>query len=248
MRVKVGIFDSGIGGLSILKEIHQLNKSLDIYYYADSKNNPYGSKSNEFILDRCVTIVDEFIDKGVALIIIACNTATAVAIDELRRLYPQINFVGVEPYINVINKRDDLKDKKGVVLATPRTGSSQRFIDLKTKLDPNGLLDSFFPVNLAKIIEENFLTKGNIKSQLEVELEEIVDRYDFYILGCTHYPLIVDQISEVLVGELVSPCSKVASHALSLIEASFYEELESFNFKRSGPGGAWERLQYSNVF
>jgi glutamate racemase len=245
---KIGIFDSGIGGLSILKEVHLLDRALDIYYVADSINNPYGDKQREFIVERSVEITSELISEGCELIVLACNTATAWAIDELRAKFPQTKFVGVEPYINVINKRDDLKDKKGLILATPRTGESKRFKELKERLDPDNTLDIFLPARLAQTVETHFFNQDLLKKSVDVEVENYPSNYDFYILGCTHYPLIAQYLKDNLNGEMISPCPMVADRINSLIQHEAGEKRDFFFFKQTGRSTTWERLKYSEIF
>jgi len=245
---KIGIFDSGLGGLSILKEVHLLDRVLDIYYIADSKNNPYGDKTQEFILKRCHEIVQQLIDQGCELIVLACNTATARAIDVLRQGYPEIEFVGVEPYINVINKREDLKSKKGLIMATPSTGESQRFIELKKRLDPKGFLDTYLPSRLAKIIEDNFFTSSDLAKKLKRELEQYPKGYDFYILGCTHYPLVSEILSHELGAEMISPCPMVAKQINKFITHETGQKKDSFFFMNTGISEDWDQLSYLKIF
>lgn len=255
--IKVGIFDSGIGGLSILKEIVLKNLPVELFYYADSKNAPYGPKPDTFVKERSVAITQEFVDIGAQIVIVACNTATAVAIDELRLKFPKISFIGVEPYINVINQRPELKTLKGLVLATPLTGNSKRFKDLKQRLDPDNVLDTFLPENLAKIIEDNFLDSFNkIYPLVRSEFSEVHTHYDFYILGCTHYPLIKSDLEKIFKGELISPCPMVAKRFVAiydkLIEGQTFEteNLGAYPIKifQSGRDAYFRSLDIKKIF
>lgn len=217
--IKVGIFDSGIGGLSILREILLKKLPIEVYYLADSSNAPYGLKPDSFVLDRSVAITQKFVDLGVSVVIVACNTATAIAIDKLRELFSHISFVGVEPYINVINQRTELQDKRGVVLATPLTGNSKRFKDLKERLDPNNILDVYTPKNLAKIIEDHFLSAPEkIYPLIRDEFPADLPKYDYYILGCTHYPLVKSHLEDIFKAQMISPCPMVAKRFVSVFE------------------------------
>lgn len=245
---KIGIFDSGIGGLSILKEVHLLDRALDIYYIADTVNNPYGDKGRDFIVNRSLEITKQLIDEGCELIVLACNTATAWAIDELRNKYPNTTFVGVEPYINVINKREDLKSKKGLILATPRTGESQRFKDLKNRLDPENLLDIFLPAKLAQTVETYFFDHSELELKVRSEIENYPANYDFYILGCTHYPLVSKFLEECLRGEMISPCPMVADRINSLVVHEIGEKKDYFYYWQEGRDRRWEKLKYSEIF
>ncbi len=252
--VKIGIFDSGIGGLSILREIAKLRLDIEMIYYADSLNNPYGQKDDSFVIGRCESIVQNLISKGAELIVVACNTATAIAIDHLRQKYPGLVFVGVEPYINVINQRPELKGRKGVVLATPLTGNSKRFKLLKQRLDQNDILDVFTPINLARLIEDNFFNKGHeFEVDVKKELASLRTDYDYLILGCTHYPLIKDQLETFLSGEMISPCPMVASRVKSLLLGKFglsegSERQDTFLFFQSGVSNDFNALKIDEVF
>ena len=100
----IGVFDSGIGGFSVLSELIKAYPEARFFYYSDDAHAPYGPKSDEYITDRSFKITDELISKGAQMIVVACNTATASSIDALRSHYPQMTFVGVEPYLNAYYK------------------------------------------------------------------------------------------------------------------------------------------------
>ena len=101
MNRKIGVFDSGIGGITVLKEIIKILPNEDYLYYCDSKNNPYGEKSDIELLEITNNIVNFFIKKDVKIIVVACNTATTRCIKTLRKMYPDILFVGTEPAIKL---------------------------------------------------------------------------------------------------------------------------------------------------
>ncbi|EQC44238.1 glutamate racemase [Bacteriovorax sp. Seq25_V] len=252
--VKIGIFDSGIGGLSILREIAKLRLGIEMFYFADSLNNPYGQKDDSFVIARCEFIVETLEAKGANLIVVACNTATAIAIDHLREKYPHLVFVGVEPYINVINQRPELKTRRGVVLATPLTGNSKRFKALKERLDPNNLLDVFTPIHLAKLIEDNFFNKSHaFEFDVKKELLGLSNDYDYLILGCTHYPLIKPQLLSFLKGEMISPCPMVAMRVKNLLLGKFGmtegdASATNFAFYQSGVSSDFKTLNIDEVF
>ena len=127
MNKKIGIFDSGIGGLTTLKEIQKLLPNEEYIYYADSKNNPYGEKSEEELNNIVTNIVELLLKEDVKLIVIACNTATTRCIKLLREKYPQMIFVGTEPAIKVAC---DKNYKNTIVMATPNTTASERVKEL----------------------------------------------------------------------------------------------------------------------
>ena len=252
---KIGIFDSGIGGLSILREIHQLDRALDIYYIADTKNNPYGNKDRDFIISRSIEIVSLLKQSGCTLIVVACNTATAWAIESLRDKFPELAFVGVEPYINVINHREDLKDKRGVVFATPLTGDSARFKKLKSRLDPDSRLDVYLPKGLAATIEENFfLSHELLEKKVLNEIKSYPHEYDFYILGCTHYPLVSKTLEKSFEALMISPCSMVAQRVNKLVDhssdvsAEGFSKQNTFQYLQTDKENQWKALEYNQIF
>ncbi|MGL6349222.1 MAG: glutamate racemase, partial [Aeromonas sp.] len=134
MNQSIGVFDSGIGGLSILKALRQAMPAECFVYFADSKHNPYGVKSEEFVRERSLAIVRELVDQHqIKALVVACNTATAAAIGLLRQTYPELPIIGVEPAL----KPAALATRSGrvLVLATRGTLASEKFAQLKTRLE-----------------------------------------------------------------------------------------------------------------
>lgn len=194
---KIGVFDSGIGGLTVLESLKKMLPKEDFIFYADSIHNPYGEKTDEELNDIVSNVVDFLIDKDCKIIVIACNTATTRCISYLRNKYKDIVFIGTEPAVKVAC---DDEYHTTLVLATPATIQSERLQILinENKKD----LDTFYLVpcfGLANAIEV-----GDEKKQEEI----ISNIYQLYkeakiediVLGCTHYPLIKDLISKYFVG------------------------------------------------
>ncbi|WP_127716362.1 glutamate racemase [Halobacteriovorax sp. HLS] len=230
---RIGIFDSGIGGFSILKEIHKSAPHLKAYYIADDAFAPYGSKSADEIIQRSKYIVEELLKFDVELIVVACNTATAFAIDYLRDHY-SVSFVGVEPFLNAIDKFNWTREDKSCVITTELMSKSVRFNDLKLRYDKFNQLDYFVTKNLATIIEKYFsqLDKQELMASLEDEFS-IFDKsaYKYIILGCTHYPLIGREIEAITGLAVISPCPYVARRVVSLIGLDGNETAESSSFE-----------------
>lgn len=220
---KIGVFDSGIGGFSILKELFRQIPNSEFYYYCDEAHAPYGNKTDDYILQRSIHIVDELLRKNVNLIVIACNTATAASIDTLRMQYPDTLFVGVEPYLNAYSK-EHLENAKIAVLTTESMGNSPRFKKLKAKFDPNENITLFPLKTLARGIDDYYFKKINEKDFNELiknELSPIKDKgYTHAILGCTHYPLVKDKIENYLQIKTLSPCPFVATRVKELLSHS----------------------------
>ncbi len=193
MDKSIGIFDSGIGGLTTLKEIRKILPNEDYIYYADSKNNPFGEKNNKELNIIVHNIVNELLKYDVKLIVIACNTATTRFINILRKDYPNILFVGVEPAIKVAC---DNNYKNILLMATPNTISSNRTNELilkNKKEDQNIYLISC--EGLANAIE------NDDNNKIDKILNKYLNKYKNYnidsiVLGCTHYPLIKNKIKK----------------------------------------------------
>lgn len=235
----IGIFDSGIGGFSILKKIHELAPDLAVHYIADAHFAPYGNKSNQEIIERSRFICSKLIEKNIDLIVVACNTATGIAIDSLREEF-DISFVGVEPFINSLTKNDWEPDDNGCVITTELMSKSERFQKLKLRLDPKEKLSYRSTPKLASIIEE-FFTKKNetlLLENLEEELRFVKEsQFTHLILGCTHYPLISKYIENVTQAKVLSPCTFVANRVLDLLNRDSREsgqKLTAFEYAVTG--------------
>ncbi len=193
MNKKIGIFDSGIGGTTTLKEIVKLLPNEDIIYYKDSKNNPYGEKNDEELYNIVKNIVEYLIKEDVKLIVIACNTATTKCISKLRNNYKDMIFVGTEPAIKVAC---DNNFKNILVMATPATIASERTHELILNNKKEFENITLLPCDgLANAIEIN--NQSKIDELLHKHLDKYKsDNIDTVVLGCTHYPLIKDKISK----------------------------------------------------
>lgn len=192
----IGVLDSGIGGVTVLKEILKLLPNENFIYYSDSKNNPYGDKSKEEVYNLVLEIVDFFMDKQCKAIVFACNTATALAIEKIRNKYKDIIFIGIEPAYKMVH--DYAQDKNTIVMATPGTIYSDKFQKLYNQYDNKHTILCPCP-HLASIIENN--EDDRIISYLREFLPRDKE-IEVVVLGCTHYPLIKKEISSVL-GEVV---------------------------------------------
>lgn len=194
----IGIFDSGIGGATVLKEIIKILPNEKYIYYSDSKNNPYGDKEDNEIIQICDNIVKYLIKQNCKAIVIACNTASAKAADWLRKKYPNIPFIAIEPAYKMVY--DYSYDNPTLVMATKGTIESERFNLLYQKYN-NHKTETLECSGLADIIEN-----GN-KEQLQKYLSNTLSKYKGkvknVVLGCTHYPLIEDEIKQVLGDEII---------------------------------------------
>lgn len=192
-NVKIGVFDSGIGGLTVLEAIREVLPNVDYYYYGDSFNNPYGDKSTIELYEITSLIVEYLIKQNCKIIVIACNTATTKCISYLRDKYRDIIFIGTEPAIKVAC---DKNYKNILLLATPLTISSERvhaLIEKSKREDENIYLSSCGGLAHAIEVNDVYLEEEIIKG---IYLEYKDKNIDAIILGCTHYPIISDLISK----------------------------------------------------
>lgn len=189
----IGIFDSGIGGVTVLKEIIKILPNENYIYYSDSANNPYGDKSDKKIINLCENIVKLFLEKNCKAIVIACNTASAKAVKYLRKKYPQEIFIAIEPAYKMVY--DFAYEKPTLVMATKGTIKSEKFNLLFNKYN-NHKTYLLSCIGLADIIEAG--THEELKRYLRKILGVYKGLVDNVVLGCTHYPLIKKEITKVL--------------------------------------------------
>lgn len=189
----IGIFDSGIGGVTVLKEILKILPNEKYMYYSDSRNNPYGDKSDDQINLICGNIVNLFIEQKCKAIVIACNTASVKSAQYLREKYTDIPFIAIEPAYKMVY--DYAYNEPTLVMATKGTIESEKFNLLYHTYDNHKTI--LLPcVGLADIIEEG--NENKIKTYLKEHLEQYIGKVKNVVLGCTHYPLIKEEIQEVL--------------------------------------------------
>lgn len=187
----IGIFDSGIGGLTILDEIKKAIKHNNIIYYADSINNPYGDKNDKELKIITSKIVDFFIKENIKVIVIACNTATTRCITYLREKYPNIIFIGTEPAIKVACEKNHHNILVLGTTATINSFSVNKLIKTNKRDNQNIYLEAC--KGLANAIETNNVSK--IDDILKKHMSKY-ENIDSIVLGCTHYPYIKDKIKK----------------------------------------------------
>ena len=191
----IGIFDSGVGGISVLRWIRKELPNEDLLYIADSKNVPYGDKPQEYIENRSVVLTKFLIDQKAKAIVVACNTATAAAISHLRSIF-SLPIVGVEPGV----KPALSMTKSGTVgiLATGETLKSQKFENLTHRFNNNHNLVVQDCPGLVELVESMDLSGREIRDLVKRYVSALMDKgADTIVLGCTHYPLLRPLIEEI---------------------------------------------------
>ncbi len=196
----IGIFDSGIGGLSIWKEIITLLPNENTIYLADSKNAPYGQKTKQEIIDLSVKNTDLLIKKGCKIIVVACNTATTNAIDFLRKNYT-IPFIGIEPAIKPAALKT--KTKKIGILATKGTLNSELFSNQAAEFSENIEIIEQIGEGLVPLIESGKINSIALDILLKKYLFNLIEKeIDYLVLGCSHYPFLIPQI-KLIIGDKI---------------------------------------------
>ncbi|MEO8600460.1 MAG: glutamate racemase [bacterium] len=188
----IGVFDSGIGGLSVLRHIQAQLPQENLLYFADSGFAPYGGKTEQFIADRALAITDFLLQHGAKAIVVACNTATAAAIKALRARYPQLPLVGVEPGLKpaaALTKNNTIG-----VLATERTLASSKFKQLSEQISASTGVRVLTQacIGLADQIEKGELQSANTALLVQRYVTPLIEQgADILVLGCTHYPFVL---------------------------------------------------------
>ena len=196
----IGIFDSGVGGISVLKHIHALLPHEDLIYLADSKYAPYGNKAPEQIIQRCLILSDDLLQKNVKAIVVACNTATAAAIDTLRETF-DIPIIGMEPAVKPAAEAS----KNGIigVLATVGTLKSAQFAGLLEAYGRDVKVVTQGCVGLVECIERGELDTPETKALIRLYTAPLLaEGADTIVLGCTHYPFVKHVIQEIVGKEI----------------------------------------------
>ena len=193
---KIGIFDSGSGGLSVYREIHKLLPGEQYVYVSDSAYCPYGGRTREEIEHRATVISEYLIGMGCELIVVACNTATAAAIAFLREKFPSVPFIGMEPAV----KPAALATKTGVigVLATAGTLKASKYLDTRDRFSDGIKVIEHVGQGFVELVENGILEGPEAESTVRESVAPLVESgADFIVLGCTHYPFLRPVIEKV---------------------------------------------------
>ncbi|WP_346884243.1 glutamate racemase [Clostridium sp. UBA4395] len=193
----IGFFDSGVGGISVLKEAVKLLPKENYIYIGDSLNAPYGVKTPEEVRKLTFNMVDKLISMNVKAIVVACNTATSIAIDELRMSYKEIPIIGIEPALKpaVENYGNGII----VIMATPMTLSENKFSKLRERYNKASDIISMPCDGLVEIIEDGNIKGEVVEGYLRNRFKDVPkERVSSVVLGCTHYPFIKEALVNVI--------------------------------------------------
>jgi glutamate racemase len=198
----IGVFDSGVGGISVLRELIRVMPNEDYIYLGDSKNAPYGTKSLEEVRRLSFQNAELLLEQGAKGLVVACNTATSAAVRLMRNAYPRLPIVGIEPALKPAALQKE--HPKVLVMATPMTVEQEKFGQLMARFCDTA---DIYPLACPGLME--FIEAGDLESDaLRQFLQELLAPYldmglDSVVLGCTHYPFVAGLIREI-VGEQVS--------------------------------------------
>lgn len=214
----VGFFDSGVGGRCILEAFKRLCPAEETIYIADSKHCPYGNRSAEEIIRLSEACVQRLLKKNCKLIVVACNTATAAAIDYLREHHPEVPFVGIEPAI----KPAALRSKTGVVgvLATAGTFHGRLYNQTKARFAKNVTVLAVVADEFVTLVERGETSGPNVERIVRAKIEPLLKAgADKLVLGCTHFPHLRAVIEKLCDGraEIIDPSDAVARQAKRLL-------------------------------
>lgn len=211
----IGVFDSGSGGISVLREIIRLLPEEKYLYFSDNAHCPYGEKSASEIADRARTITEILLGMGAEIIVVACNTATAAAISVLRNEFPGIRFIGMEPAV----KPAATGTRSGVVgvLATAGTLKGSKYLTTKGRFEDNVTIIERVGRGFVELVERGVLDGPEAESTVKESLQPLLDGgADTIVLGCTHYPFLEDVIRRIAGPgvSIIDPAPSVARHLI----------------------------------
>lgn len=199
----IGVFDSGLGGISVLRQLRQQMPNEHYIYYGDSAFAPYGEKSKEEITEHCFGIMDFFVKKGVKAVVIACNTATSACVNDLREAYPDLPIIGMEPALKVV--ADGKKNRTIIVMATHFTLKEKKFHDLMARYSNENTIIKLPTPKLVEIVEQNKLQDDVLVDEtLHEYLDPFMDKnVHSIVLGCTHFVFYKEKIKRMVGNQIL---------------------------------------------
>lgn len=237
----IGIFDSGVGGLSVFREIRKVLPDERYVYFSDNAHCPYGEKTREYIIDRACAITDFLLAKGAEIIVVACNTATAAAIAELRERY-DVPFIGMEPAV----KPAASCTKTGVVgvLATAGTLKADKYLTTRGKYAEEVRFVEHVGEGFVELVENDNTTGAEAENVVENSLIPLLEAgADTIVLGCTHYPFLSDTILKVASEHfpdqtisVIDPAPAVARHLLDVMTSEGLIRNDGFRIELHSSG------------
>jgi len=216
----IGIFDSGVGGISVLRAIRAQMPEESVIYFSDQRHIPYGPRSMEEIRSFSEAITRFLLEHDAKIIVVACNTASAAALKYLRERFPDVQFVGMEPAVKLA--AEHTQTGKVGVLATPATFQGALYASVVERFANGVELFQDTCTGLVQQIEQGNLNGAETRKILEDALLPMIEKnIDTVVLGCTHYPFVIPLIEEIVGGKVrvIDPAPAVARQVKRLLEA-----------------------------
>jgi len=203
VRSPIGVFDSGLGGLSVLRELLSLMPNEHYIYFGDSLHAPYGTKSLSEVRDRSFEITEYLLERDIKALVVACNTATSAAIAQIRERYPELIVVGIEPAVKPAITEHPNRDI--LVMATPFTLREEKFRSLSERFADSGRILSVPCIELVEYVEKGDFGSPELIEYLQKKLAPYLSqtgRIGAVVLGCTHFPFLRDTLGRVLPADV----------------------------------------------
>ncbi len=197
----IAVFDSGLGGISVLRHLRRVMPQERFLYFGDSANAPYGTRTKEEVKALTFAAAEKLMGRGIKALVVACNTATSAAISDLRVAYPDLIVIGIEPALKLA--ADKFPQGAIGVMATPMTLREQKFAALMARYDGQNRVYKLPAPGLVELIESGKADSPEADALLKNLFAPLPEKLDALVLGCTHYPFAADSLRRVL-GENVA--------------------------------------------
>ena len=192
----IAVFDSGVGGISVLRHLRRIMPGERYLYYGDSANAPYGPRTTEEIRQLSLAVAEKVLAQGCKALVVACNTATSAAIDTLRQKYPETIIIGIEPALKIASDR--FPGGTVGVMATPATLREEKFARLLRRFEDHCRVVKLPAAGLVELVEAGKGNGAEAEDLLRPLLGPYSGKLDAVVLGCTHYPFAAEAISRLL--------------------------------------------------
>lgn len=201
IHAPIAVFDSGVGGISVLRHLRRLMPGEHYLYFGDSANAPYGSRTTEDVRKLTLAAAEQLANRGIKALVIACNTATAAAVQQVRAAYPELIVIGIEPALKLA--ADHFPGGRIGVMATEVTLREEKFDTLLHRFKESCTVAKIPAPGLVQLIEAGKANTYEAETLLRTILAPHIGKLDALVLGCTHYPFAAKAISRILGEEVV---------------------------------------------
>lgn len=236
--MRIGFFDSGIGGMTVLQQALRYLPNEDYIFYADTLHVPYGEKPKEEVRQYIFNAVDFIANQGVKALVIACNTATSIAVEDLRKKY-DFPILGIEPAVKPAVQKSEEKRKKVLVLATNLTLREEKFHNLVKSIDHHDIVESLPLPGLVQLAENFEFSEEKVLPYLREQLSSFdLKQYGTIVLGCTHFPYFKNSLKKLFNEDvdIISGSIGTAKNLRRILEArnQINEGTGDITFYKSG--------------